>query len=473
MEVGGVWNQSAPPCHSPAYDSLFTNSSHTTLNFSDFPYPSTSSVFPTHAEMKSFYTSYMDHFGLQKHIKFNHKVVSVSKVDTTWEVTVTPPNKTNEVYFFDAILICTGKLWHPKYPDWTANIPTENKIDILHSKEYRNPDRFKGRNVVVVGVGNSALDISLELAQSNAIRSVSVSCRSPTTIVPIKDYFGFPNDVKLTNRFFQYYLSPNLRKLLFYYLLKSTNSEFQKFGLSKPDSTTQFSTGQLSNLKQTEDYLNVLKRGRVQFVKDIDEIDFKRGKISFKGGVVQEVDAIICCTGYSTNLDFLEESLRREILKQIAHVGTNRRVEYLRLFKNIVFPNDPTLCFLGMVTSFGNEACVGEMQARWVTALWRNELQRPLLSSRGMNDECDKTESQIAEKRIPITAFVRYIIYLDDLGADLGSVPALSVGTYLGSWAGLKLYLRLLFDPVGPVQYRLHGKDALLKHENFLFNSRL
>ena len=51
-ECGGVWKHGSAPSHSPAYDSLFTNSSRTLMNLSDFPFPfKTKRQFPHHTEV--------------------------------------------------------------------------------------------------------------------------------------------------------------------------------------------------------------------------------------------------------------------------------------------------------------------------------------------------------------------------------------------------------------------------------------
>jgi dimethylaniline monooxygenase (N-oxide forming) len=96
--VGGIWRQDppGPSQHSPAYDSLYTNSSNTMMNISDFPFPfKTAGGFPTRDEICRYYEAYCEKFGLQKYIQFQSDVQHVEPAEydesgtaTRWKVTV-------------------------------------------------------------------------------------------------------------------------------------------------------------------------------------------------------------------------------------------------------------------------------------------------------------------------------------------------------------------------------------------------
>jgi len=117
---------------------------------------------------------------------------------------------------------------------------------IRHSAEYRNADDLKGKRVVIVGNGNSALDISLEAA-CNGCASVIICCRSCTNVIPVADANGRPVDQLLTTRLFQA-LPASLRGLFFLRLVSGTNAVFQKHGMPKPNGPAG-SMG-FSNLKE-------------------------------------------------------------------------------------------------------------------------------------------------------------------------------------------------------------------------------
>ncbi|CAK0828454.1 unnamed protein product, partial [Prorocentrum cordatum] len=122
---------------------------------------------------------------------------------------------------------------------------------VRHSQAYRNAAGLQGRHVVLLGVGNSALDIALEAARGDAA-SVTIVCRGGTTIIPVADDDGRPLDGVLLTRFFQSLLPPALRMLLFYLLTRATNEDFRAAGLPEPPGGFGSATAakeQFSNLK--------------------------------------------------------------------------------------------------------------------------------------------------------------------------------------------------------------------------------
>jgi len=81
----------------------------------------------------------------------------------------------------DAVVFATGIVANPVVP----NLPGRERFGgrVLHSIEYRRPEPFRGRRVLVVGVGNSGGEIASELADAGA--DVSISVRSGAAIVPL------------------------------------------------------------------------------------------------------------------------------------------------------------------------------------------------------------------------------------------------------------------------------------------------
>ncbi|XP_031639037.1 senecionine N-oxygenase-like [Contarinia nasturtii] len=115
-------------------------------------------MFPTHDVVWQYLDSYADEFGLKDHIKYHHLVVHVQSIDgDKWQIFVNDM-QTNYTIMdtFDAVFVCTGFCSSPLYP----NIPGEFKGKILmHSHDYRTPDKFEGEKVLVIGGGTSGTDI--------------------------------------------------------------------------------------------------------------------------------------------------------------------------------------------------------------------------------------------------------------------------------------------------------------------------
>lgn len=75
---------------------------------------------------------------------------------------------------FDFVAVCNGHYGESSSPQLHNQTSFRGKI--LHSKEYRTPEPFIGRHVVVVGAGPSGTDIALEL--SSVAKSVWLATRN-------------------------------------------------------------------------------------------------------------------------------------------------------------------------------------------------------------------------------------------------------------------------------------------------------
>jgi cation diffusion facilitator CzcD-associated flavoprotein CzcO len=92
---------------------------------------------------------------------------------------------------FAAVFVTSGQFWDPVWPKLPGQASFKGRV--THSHDYRNNVDTAGKNVLFVGIGNSALDLSLEVALGDA-EAVSISCRSGTTIIPVSDNEGQPID---------------------------------------------------------------------------------------------------------------------------------------------------------------------------------------------------------------------------------------------------------------------------------------
>ncbi|GBG29526.1 Dimethylaniline monooxygenase N-oxide-forming 5 [Hondaea fermentalgiana] len=457
-DCGGVWHQGT--AHSPAYDSLFTNSSNKLMELSDFPFPfKTSQVFPKHAEILRYYRAYKDHFGLDKFVRWNTGVRRVEKIHEkgVWRV----ETEHGDVDYYDAVMLCTGKLWDPRLPPWAHDLAEQHpEIDVLHAKMYRNPDRFRKRSVVIVGIGNSALDIALELSQHEDI-DVCISCRRGTSIVPTRDSAGNPTDQKLARRFVQYKLPSKARLLYLYYLVNAANKSFRDAGLPEPPTGLFGPRSPSANLKQTPEFLRQLRNGRIRFVPEAtgESVIGSDGKPSLQlaDGSTVRADAVICCTGYTLRLDKVLGPKETESISRVAHWKGGRSVPWLRMYRHCMHPQDPTLFLCGFVTSFGNETCISEMQSRWATAVMAGLIPAP--TSEKIEKDLAMTEFFLNQTQPSLSGFVRYIPYLDAMAEDLGATPEVDF------WSDPRLYLQMLFNPVVPAHYRIFGLDALPREQ--------
>uniref|UniRef100_A0A915DG30 Flavin-containing monooxygenase n=1 Tax=Ditylenchus dipsaci TaxID=166011 RepID=A0A915DG30_9BILA len=150
--------------------STVINTSKEMTAFSDFPPPAEFANFMHNRKMLDYLTSYAHHFDLHKHIKFRCRVLNVERSsnykDTgTWMVThtnlVTGCTSTDQ---FDGVLLCTGHHTQPFFPSpWPGQ--QSFKGVITHAHSYKDHRGFEDNVVAVVGVGNSGVDIAVELSR--------------------------------------------------------------------------------------------------------------------------------------------------------------------------------------------------------------------------------------------------------------------------------------------------------------------
>ena len=161
--IGGVFAKDK------TYPTMFLTISNLLMAFSDFlPTDSKTIAYMSATEYLQYLEDYTSHFKLLEYIKFNTEVVhaKLDKSTSTWTVTTkTDGVEINEVYTSDTLIVATGSNHHPKMVDLPGYTG-----EVTHSADYRDASMFKGKNVLVVGVGESGSDVA------NDISKVSNSC---------------------------------------------------------------------------------------------------------------------------------------------------------------------------------------------------------------------------------------------------------------------------------------------------------
>lgn len=158
------------------YDSLVL---HTGRHMSVLPgmrYPRGTPLFPSRNDFVDYLERYVEQFGLRVETGTSVLRAHPPSDDGAWRL------ETNRGDIeADALVFATGVVANPIVPDIPGRETFAGRV--LHSLEYRNPEPFRGRRVLVVGVGNSGGEIASELARAGV--DVCVSVRSGADIVPL------------------------------------------------------------------------------------------------------------------------------------------------------------------------------------------------------------------------------------------------------------------------------------------------
>ncbi|MBA2504437.1 MAG: NAD(P)-binding domain-containing protein [Thermoleophilaceae bacterium] len=344
--VGGNWRYGNDNGMSAAYKSLHINTHRDLNTYATLPMPSEYADFPHHTEMQEYFETFVEHFGLAEHIAFRTEVTAVApSPDGRWEVT-TEPGGTRT---FDAVLVANGHHWNPKLPDF----PGEFDGETTHAHDYRSPEDYEDKDVLVIGFGNSAVDIAVET--SRVSRMTYLSVRRGAHVVP-KYLRGEP--LSKPPEGIAKKLPQRVQLALITRLIKRETGPMENYGLPTPDHKFGHAHPTVSN-----ELLGRIGHGRIRPRPNVERLEGDH--VRFVDGTTQHIDRIVYATGYRITFPFLSEDL--------LPVRENR----VSLFKKVVPPDLPGLYFLGLVQPLGALPPIAEAQAEWIADLLQQRAALP------------------------------------------------------------------------------------------------
>lgn len=271
---------------------------HTHSLFSSLPYlsfPRSFPRYPSRLQFAEYLAAYADAFQIRP--RFEEQVLSTSQHDGYW---LTETSK--GAYLASNVVIATGYSNKPHLPTWPGQETFPG--DMLHSSRYINGAPYKGKRVLVVGFGNSAGEIAIDLHEHGA--SVGMAVRNAVNIVP-RDLFGLSTHMisvmlsRLPTEVADA-LSGNLRKLVV--------GDLTGYGLQKA------ALGPMTMIKRENRVplldvgtINLIKAGDIKIYPGIERFDGSR--LTFTDGTQAAFDAVILGTGFTTNLGTLLPELEQ------------------------------------------------------------------------------------------------------------------------------------------------------------------
>ncbi|MDT0213759.1 NAD(P)-binding domain-containing protein [Rothia sp. ARF10] len=338
--VGGNWVLDNPNGQSACYDTLEINTSCPRMAYSDFPMPADYPAYARHDQVAAYFEAYVDHFALRDRITFDTTVTNVTPApDDTWSVTVEGPDG-RRTRTYDAVLVANGHHWDPRWPE--PPYPGTFDGQQIHAHDYRSAAQLEGRDVVVVGSGNSALDIAVEAGR--VARSTVLSQRRGQWVLR-KFTLGRPSDqVALPGWLPWWATALRLR------LGALTSGNVARLGLPQP----AHKPGQ-SHPVQSEGIRDALRSGAVSPKPGIERLDGDR--VVFVDGSSAPADLVVWATGYRVTFPFLDTSL------------VSAEDNDLPLWKRTVHPDLPGLFFIGLLQPVGAVMPLAEAQGTWVTEM--------------------------------------------------------------------------------------------------------
>ena len=355
--VGGNWVFGNRNGMSSAYRDLHINTSRERMEYSDFPMPKSYPDFPHHTQIAEYFDAYVDHFGVREHIHFETAVQRAERrPDGVWEVTV----EGGETRRYDAVIVANGHHWDPRWPE--PAFPGQFDGEVLHAHHYVEADGWKGKRVVVLGMGNSAVDIAVE-ASYVADRTL-LAARRGAWIIP-KYFAGVPLDQLALrgDRVAKMLSDPRLpwalqQKLLEATFKRAVGGDMTAYGLPQPDHRIGEAHPTVSGR-----ILDRITHGAVTPKPNIAEL--RGDRVAFADGSEEEADVIVYCTGYKVTFPFFDEDF-------ISAPGND-----LPLFRRVFHPEIGGVAFLALLQPLGAIMPLAEAQGRWIAHWLRGEYHLP------------------------------------------------------------------------------------------------
>ncbi|HZM80721.1 MAG TPA: NAD(P)-binding domain-containing protein [Candidatus Limnocylindrales bacterium] len=325
--IGGNWAFTDDPLRASVHECTHTISSRRLSSFEDFPMPNSYPDFPSHRQMHAYFSSYANAFRLWPHIRLGSRVVRCTPhADGRWTVQTVQTTET-----FDWLLVCNGHHRLPFFPWYPGSFAGQT----LHSSTYKRPEPFRDRRVLVVGSGNSAADIAVDVSRFASHTALSV--REGTYFVP-KLAGGRPVDDVFA--FWAGKLPKPLLRLALRLWLRLAVGGWSRYGLPRPTQAPLVKPPTVNSA-----ILEALRHGRIGVRPAISHFD--ADAVHFTDGTREGYDTVIMATGFRPGFPFLPKHITATPL-------------YLRM----MHPWLPSLYFIGLFQPIGCVWRLADHQAR-------------------------------------------------------------------------------------------------------------
>jgi putative flavoprotein involved in K+ transport len=193
------------------------------------------------------------------------------------------------------VVVATGYNNTPLMPGWPGRDGFTGKL--VHASDYRNPEPFRGRDVLVVGAGNTGAEIAVDLVEGGAGR-VRMAIRTPPHIV-LRESNGLPTQATgLVMR----HVPPRIGDPIAAAVSRLTVGDLEPYGIGKPPRglyTRAMREHQIPIIDVG--LIDLLKQRRVEVVGAVEAFD--GAHVALAGGDRIEPDAVIVATGWERALE--------------------------------------------------------------------------------------------------------------------------------------------------------------------------
>ncbi len=346
--VGGNWVFGNRNGMSAAYRDLHINTSRDRMEYSDFPMPKSYPDYPHHTQIAAYFDSYVDHFGFRDRIRFQTSVERAERgPQGGWTLTL----HDGSVERFDALLVANGHHWNPRWPEPAFPGSDTFAGEQLHAHSYVHNELFKGRDALVLGIGNSAVDIAVEA--SYVADRTFLAARRGAWIIP-KYVFGKPTDQLPQDPRVPF----KIRQRIIHNIIRLNVGDLTRYGLPEPDHRFGEAHPTVSGR-----LLDRIQHGTITPKPNIARLDGEF--VEFADGSREHVDVVVYCTGYKITFPFFDEGL------------ISAPENHIELFRRVFHPDLDDVFFVGLLQPLGAIMPLSEAQGQWVADYLKGEYALP------------------------------------------------------------------------------------------------
>lgn len=296
--IGGIWNIDAPG--SPMYSSCSLITSRIAGGFIDFPMSNTLPMYPKWHDLRDYIQDFAHEYYLDELCEFGLSVNCAEPVKTDhglyWQVELS----NGETRSYRGVFAATGSQWDPMIP----NIEGLESFTgtAVHSIDYTSPDELRGKSVLVVGAGNSGVDIASDAAFH--ADEAYLSTRRPYHVLP-KQIFGhaLPDLMEGRGQLPGTTTTRNLEPQQIMELIVASVGDLSVYGLP---SAKGIPVGQTHPIVSNT-ILHAFSHGLIEHRPDIARITGPT--VEFTDGRTLEPDVIYLATGYAREYNFLPDGM--------------------------------------------------------------------------------------------------------------------------------------------------------------------
>lgn len=395
-DVGGVWSATR------RYPGLRLQNSKLTYHFSDFPMPEEYPEVPDGAQVQAYLQRYAHNFGLDEVMRLGTEVVAADPVDSGWLLEIRDEAGVHRTSC-DHLVVANGVFSEPAVPDYRgAAAFSAAGGTLVHSSRFLDLESARGKNVVIVGYGQSACDIA------EAVSHVATS----TTVVARRLLWKMPRSLghgldferlflsRLGEAHFRYHAPRGAERFLHGAGRSFRDSDFdvvqemtiKRLGLRELDLVPD---GRFEEIAQsttsvvTEGFFEQVRAGAIRVIRDteVSELSGRPGPPAahLTDGSALHADLVVAATGFHQRVGFLTPYIQRRLTDEDGN---------FRLHRNILPTEVENITFAGYNSGL-LAPLTAEVTAHWIAALLAGRLTLP---------DAEKREARIDERLRWMTA---------------------------------------------------------------------